>query len=290
MPQNVHAYFNICTVSVFLFFQNLAAQEIQKYNLEYHFRKGDRLQYKTERIDSINTSFGGQTMQRKMTIWSLESLSVFDTPPNKPYTLSIKTDTTWSDQNEGSMPAPGGSGFNRPRGSGQPRGPGDGQMRRFGAREEQQIQINPNGQFVSKEQIISPFLFPLPESPIPKNGTWEYQIQTESQGRRPASTISRGQCLLYDVDTGSGKNIAIIIVNSETKRNSEFSISTPEGDMRGSSAMTTNGTYLVYFDIDAGHIIETVTDESSESANESSRGSSSSSSVSKSTIKLVSGK
>ncbi len=251
------------------------AGQSQDVLLQYKFRKGDQFQYKTERHDSTEAGMGNQTMVRTATIWSLETLSVIDTPTDQTYALTIKNDTTWTDQQE---PAQGGAG------------PGQGRrmmIRPDGGRREQNLEIAKTGKPVSKDASFSPFLLPLPDHPVSVNASWNFELTSEQKGRRRGTTTVKGQCLLYDLQKEAGQTLALIIVNAESTGQGKFQMKRQEMNVSGTFASSGKITSLVYFDVDKGRIVEVVSDETRESMTESSAFSSKITSKSKTTIKLM---
>jgi len=252
------------------------AGQSQDILLQYKFQKGDQFQYKTERHDSTEAGMGDQTMVRTMTIWSLETLSVTDTPTDLTYALTIKNDTTWTDQDE---PAQGAGGAGQGRRM---------MIRTGGGRREQNLEIAKTGKPVSKNASLSPFLLPLPDHPVSVNASWDFELTSEQKGRRSGTTTIKGQCLLYDLQKEANQTLALIIVNTESTGQGEFKMQRQEMNVSGTFASSGKITSLVYFDVNQGRIVEIVSDEVRESTTESSMFSSKSTSKSKTTIKLIS--
>ena len=240
--------------------------------LKYKFRMGDILKYKTEQHDSIESNFANQKIPRQITIWSLKTLSVQQVSPGKSYTISIKTDSIWTDQNQ-----PPGKNPRQRRTFRMNRGP-----------HERTYKITPSGKLISQNIILPPFIIPLPEKPIKVNETWDFENNIEQKGRRKGKTIIKGQCLLYDIKKEKDKTIALIIVNAESKSEGKFKFRRQQNAISGTFASTGTITNLVYFDVDRGYVTEVVSEEKRESTTQSTMFSQNSKSVSKSTIKLVS--
>ena len=282
--------FTIITLSLSIVVLSIA-QESKTYTLQYKYQKGDRLQYKIERHDSINTSFGDQDNQIKSTRWSLQSITVPDISPGKLYNIVVKTDSTWSDQDNPFASSQGGMTtiIREEESSGGSRrmtrtsGGGHGRRGRVNS-----YKMTSQGKSTTKEPIMSSLILPLPDKPVAVNATWNFEKISEQKGQRKGKTVIKGQCLLYDVQKEGGKSIALIIVNSETNGNIEFKMQTSQGSFSGSSVSKGSETSLVYFEIEKGRIIEIIKEETTSSINEMSMGSSSMSSSSKSTIKLIS--
>ena len=225
-------------------------------------------------------------MESKTTRWTLQTLSVQETPPDNPYAITIKTDSVWTDQDPSS--SGGGTGMMR-MGGGQGRsGMSYSRSSGRGRSREQSYKMNPDGRSATKDPIISPYLVPLPEKPITINESWDFEMIVEIKGRSKGQTTVKGKCLLYDVQEEDGKSIALILINSETKMESKFNFETEQGNISGSSSSSGSGTNLVYFDIDKGYITEIIKEEITESVSETSMGSMPRSSSSKSIIKLIS--
>jgi len=257
----------------------MAAKAQDKFLLQYKFKAGENLQYKTERQDSTESDMGGQANVREMTMWSLQTLSVEDVKKDVSYKITVKNDSMWTDM-EPSM----GQGMGMGRGS----GGGRNHSMRGGGR-DMSYEISPNGNSISKDPPIFPFLIPLPEKPIGANATWDFNIITEQKGRTQGQTTTTGECLLYDFQKVGDQTLAIIIVNSETKSEGKFEFRMEGRDpIKGTSASSGAATNLIYFNIDKGRIVEVVGEETRESVTESSMFSSDSSSKSKTTVKLVS--
>ena len=265
----------LCAAFLYFLMNMIATAKAQEsYQLKYNFQKGQNLQYQTERYDSTEADMGGQTNINQMTMWSLQTLSIDNVKKDVSFTISIKTDSTWTDQDESS----GETGGMRERRFRMMRGP-----------REQSYEITPAGKAVSKDPPVSSFLIPLPENAVAVNETWDFEITTEQKGRRQGKTTITGQCLLYDVQKEDNRTLAVIIVNTDSKGEGQFQFQREGGDaISGTFASTGVSTSLVYFDIDKGYIIEVVSEETRESVTESTMFSSKMSSKSKSTVRLIS--
>ncbi len=248
------------------------AQDETTILLKYKFKKGDILKYKTEQHDSTESSSANQMMPRHITIWSLKTLVVQETPPGKPYTISIKTDSTWTDQDQ-----PQGGNTRQRRAFRMNRGP-----------HERTYKITPSGKLISQNTILPSFIIPLSEKPIKVNETWDFENTIEQTGRRKGKTTINGQCLLYDIKKEKNKTTALIIVNAEFKSEGEFKSRRQQNTISGTFASTGTSTNLVYFDVDLGYVTEVVSEEKRASTTESTMFSQNSKSTSKSTVKLVS--
>ncbi len=248
----------------------------EKYTLEYKFKLNDQLQYKTEKLDTMSSSMpDGQEITRKITSFSLKTLTITNTPPDNPFAASITIDSTWSDSESD-------NDFeerdNRP----------GGRRARISLREENQnFTFNKYGKSTTDESIVSPLIIPLPEKPISINDQWNFTITTDRKGRFQAEITITGKCLLYDVQQTKGNNIAVIIVDSKTTGQGKFQIKTQDREISGTNRSSGTGNFLVYFDIDNGRINEIISEEKSESATEGSAFSSNMSRTSKSTTKLI---
>lgn len=257
------------------------AQEGEKINLKYKFQKGDILQYQSESHDSTTRGSANQSETMDMTRWTLQTLSVLDALPEASYSISIKTDSVWTDQapSQGESTSMGGRSMRFRTG-----GPGG----MGGRSREREYSITSVGKSTSKDPVIFPFLLPLPDEAVAINDTWDYELTSEQRGRMQGTNNVKGQCLLYDIQKEGDKTIALIIVNTQSKGEGSFNFERDGMEISGSSQSSGAGTSLVYFDVDRGRILEIVAENTRESATESSMFSSNVSSKSKSTIKLVS--
>ena len=79
----------ILVMAILYITPSVKAQET--YPLKYKFHKGERLQYKTERVDSTEAVMGEQTTVRQMTVWSLRTLSVEEANENNNWTATMFT-------------------------------------------------------------------------------------------------------------------------------------------------------------------------------------------------------
>ena len=267
------------------------AQDTEKYALQYSFKKGDNLQYKTERHDSSSFSFGGQSQTRKSTTWTLNTLSVLETPTESEYKISIKQDSTWYDEETAammeSMRSSGSGNVTVRRGSG---GGGGGMVMRMGGggTGDKPIEMTKTGKSATKDPVVSPFILPLPDKPISVNETWDFNLTVKMKGRAKGETNIKGQCLLYEVRKNKNKNVAVIIVNLERLSNTSM-----KGEQNGTAfsvttQSSTTGFNLVFFNIDKGVIEEINSEETTERAFEMSGTSNVSSQSTKQTIKLLS--
>ena len=271
---NRRGYFFILTSVLFIFFFTLTVSAQQKYRLRYKFDKGEKLQYQTERHDSTETDQGGQPSVQQIAVWSLQTLSVEDTDDNA-FKITLKTDTTWSDQDDASAEGSGPGRGRRFRGMRGPR--------------ERSYEISPIGRAVSGEDPLSPVLIILPENEISMNENWNFEVTTEQTGRRQGRTTVMGQCVLYDVQEENGRRLAVIIVSIESQSQGQFQFQPPGREpVSGTFASTSVGTNLVYFDIDRGRIVEVVSEETRESNTESTMFTGRTLSKSNSTVMLVS--
>ncbi len=266
-------FFTLTSVLLISFFTFTASAQ-QKYSLRYKFDKGEKLQYKTERHDSTETDQGGQPSVQQITVWALQTLSVEDAD-DKSFRVTLKMDSTWSDQDNAAGEGSGPGGGRRFRGMRGPR--------------ERSYEISPVGKAVSGEEPLSPVLLILPEQDISINESWNFEVTTEQTGRRQGQTTVMGQCLLYDVQEENGRRLAVIIVSIESQSEGQFQFQ-PQGrePVSGTFASTSKGTNLVYFDIDRGRIVEVVSEETRESNTESTMSSGRTLSKSNSTVTLVS--
>lgn len=262
---------------LFIFNHQLSfAQE--KYTFEYKFKLNENLQYKTEKHDSMTMSMpDGQNMTNISTSYSLETLAVKGTPPDTPFSVSITVDTVWSDSENNLVQNPGNSNQHSGRRI----------RRRSFIDMNQNLKFNKFGKSATDESISSSLILPLPEKPVSVNDTWTFKITTKGKGRFKGETVKKGKCLLYDVQKNNGRNVAVFIINYETKGKGKFNVETQGRKFSGTNRRSATSSSLVYFDIDKGRIEEIVTEEESESATESSMFSSNNMSTSKSTIKLV---
>jgi len=260
----------------------ITANAQDNYLLQYKFKNGEKLQYKSERHDSTeSTGMGGGASVREMTIWSLQTLSVEDAKMDEYFKFSIKNDSTWTDQDQ-SM----GEGMGMGRGMGGGRGR---DHRMGGGGRDRSYEITPNGKSLSKDPPTFPFLIPLPEKAIAVNETWDFETVSEQKGRMQGKTTITGQCLLFEIQKEGDLTLAIIIVNSQTKSDGKLNFQMQGMDpVTGSYNRSISATNLVYFDVDKGRIIEVVGEETSESVTESSMFSSDSRSKAKTNVILVS--
>jgi hypothetical protein len=146
--------------------------------------------------------------------------------------------------------------------------------------------MNHKGLSLTGNPVLTQLIIPLPEKSVSVNDTWDFNLESEIKGRQKGNIVVTGQCLLYDIDRSGTSPLATIIINSETKRDVEFNMQSPQGSISGNSTSVTMGTHLVYFDIEKGRITEIVSEENMESSNQMSMGSSNSSNVTKSTTLL----
>jgi hypothetical protein len=233
----------ILTVAVF-------AQTGDTFTLEYKFKKGDKIQYKTERHDS----------------------TVVETPSKDVYKISIEQDSTWFDEETASRMnamTSGGSGNVIVR-----RGSGGGgtrmRMGESGRPGENSIEITKIGRSTTDNPVMTPFVIPFPDKPVSVNETWDFDETLEHKGRTKGKTNIKGQCLLYEVRNEKGKSLAVIIVNSE--RHSTISMQNERDGVAFSvnTESSTTGFHLVFFNIDKGIIEEIDSEDTTESAFEMS--------------------
>jgi len=233
--------------------------------LKYKFHQGETLQYKSENHDSTSMDMGGQSNTMSMTRHSIHSLQINQTPPDNAYKITVKTDTTWSDMDMGNMQRRG----NRNRG-----------------REAMEVEMDSHGKSTGREDLISPFILPLPDHPVNVNDIWHFELTKKLTGRAKGEQTVKGQCQIYQITEENGQQTAVIIVNTESHTNTAF-----KGNFNGRDFSMTNVTAavsqkIVFFDVDKGRVKEVVGEGSSESTSEGTQ-SGTRSSVSKSTIRLI---
>jgi len=267
-------------LAVILFSPTSTTHAQEKILLQYKFDKGESLQYRSESYDSTTTGSGDQVTTTKMIRGSLQTLSVLDASAKNTYKVSIKIDSTWTDQDSQSptVSSEDRSRMFRRRGPG---GPG-------GRRREEEVEITTHGESVSKDPVASPLLLPLPKDPVSVNDAWEFEKNIENKGRMKGTTHVHGQCLLYDIQKEGDKTRALIIVNTESTGEDQFTFKRQDTEISGSTQRKGATTSLVYFDVDRGRITEIVTEETRDSATESTTFSSTVSTKTKATVKLIS--
>lgn len=277
------------------------AQNNQTYTLQYKFKAGDQLTYKTESVDSMSGGgmFGGDSENRPVTSWSLQTVTISGVPSSQSYQVTIKTDSTWSDRvfqpggqrPEGGFPGggerPEGETFSRTNRTGGGFAMGMmGGMRRSGS--EMIMEITAEGKPAAQNTTPSPLFIVLPDKPIAVNGTWNYETTIQMQGRQQGTMHIESQGFLYGVDKINNRSVATILVTSVSTTEGQLSMGGGEQQMTGSFSSSSEGTSFVQFDIDNGRIIEIVTDQTSNSAMETSMFSTNTTSVSQSTTELLS--
>lgn len=265
---------NYLIISLFTLLTSITskAQNQNTYLLEYKFRLSQRLHYKTGQHDSVVISSENQTTAFKTTTRTIKSLFILSTPPNKPYTISIQSDSVWTDQKILS-PKKIGKGI---------------LFLMLKDPPQKTVKLTSSGKPFFQYSHTSPFLIPLPEKSVAINDTWEFEITTLHKEQIKGKTTINGHCILYDVQKEDEKNLALIIVSAESKSKCKLNLQGPRGKISGS--FTSKGTFtgLVYFDINKGHVTEVIINENHESnINSSSSSSLTKSSTSTSTIKLI---
>jgi hypothetical protein len=250
-------------------------QDRESVLLRYKFNEDQVLRYRTETHDTTESDARGQQMTNQTTVWSIQSISVTERSPDDRFSITLKTDSIWSDMDE---PASG---------QGRTGGGRRGSARRGMGPRERTYEIRSDGNAESADKPTTAFLIPLPEDPISVNETWDYEINLEQRGRREGKTTIKGECLLYDLQKDNGSTIALIIVNSENTAEGRFNMQGPQGDVSGTFASSGSGTSLIYFDVDKGAVIEVISESVRESMTESTMFSATSSSKSNSTIRLM---
>ena len=281
------------------------AQNNQTYTFQYKFKVGDKFNYKTESRDSTSGGgmFGGESANRPVTSWSLQTLTVSGAPSSQSYQVTITTDSTWSDrvpQTEGQRPAGGLPEGERPEGDASSRGTrfqgGGAAMGMMGGMgrgaREVTMEINANGKPVSQNTTPSPLFIVLPDKPVAVNGSWNYETTIQMQGRQQGVMHIQSQALLYSVEKVNNKSVAMILVTSKSTTEGQLNVGGQQTgqtqQMSGSFSSSSEGTSLVQLDIDQGRIIEIVTEQTSNSAVESTAFSTNTTSVSNSTTTLLS--
>ena len=230
--------------------------------LKYQFRQGETLRYKLENHDSTSMNMGGQANTMTMTRHSIQSLQVRQTPPDQYYKINVKTDTSWSDMNMGRQRA-------------RRRGPS-----------VTPIEMNEWGKSKSKNDIILPFILPLPEHAVKVNDIWTFDLTKKLKGRAKGEQQVKGQCQIYQIKEENGIQVAVIIVNTESHSNSTFKGNFNGRDVSVTTATSALAQQLVYFDVNHGRVIEVIGEGSAESTSEGTQ-SGSRNSQSKSIIRLI---
>ncbi|MCD6117585.1 hypothetical protein J7K93_11255 [bacterium] len=255
----------VLSILLILGFLSVSSFAQNKYKLTYKFRKGDVLKYRTERHDSTASEFSGQSMERKMASWSLRSVNVKDIDEQGLYIILMRTDSTWTDNAEIEK-----------------------QFKKMNGKREVKYTFDQSGHSNSDNPPLSLLFLNLPKKPVAVNDEWNYELHSVKRGRRSGKTNLKAKCTLYSIDKENGDDIAVIIVNTETKSTGKFSFKRQNMKTSGTFASSGTGTSIVYFNITKGYVREVVTEDNSESSTESSAFSSSASSKTRSTTKLIS--
>ncbi len=284
----------------------VSAQTPQKYELAYKYKKGDVRHYKTEKHDSTTSLVGTQTMNMKMTSWTLQTMTITDVKSGT-YSLTVKIDSAWSDRS-GPQGGPGGNvtvirsegGTGREGGTreggrtgggrefgGPPSGNRGGESRGMRWPRESSYTMSSRGISTSKDPVTAAFIIPLPAQSVTVNEVWDFTYTTQIKERGTGTNEVKGQCTLYDVQNQGNARIARIIVNFETIRDMTFSFTTEQGTITGSNKGKSTGFSLVYFDIDKGIVTEVVTEENGTSSNETPMGAMETASSSKTEVTLT---
>ena len=227
----------------------------------------------------------------KSTRWTLNTLTILDAP-EKTYEISVKSDSSWVDEETQSrmdeMMSGGSGNVTIRHGSGGGSGGMSMRMGGEGHSGKKNIQMTRFGRSATKDPIMTPFILPLPEKSISVNEEWTFEKSVELKGRAKGNTTTKGQCLLYEVRKEDNKNLAVIIVNSNTQSTVSFSGERNGVVFSGETQSSSTAFHLVFFNIDRGIIEEINSEETRESAFEMMGNSNVSSSSSKTTIKLIS--
>ncbi|HHS12262.1 MAG TPA: hypothetical protein ENN03_00675 [bacterium] len=259
----------IFTLAAMLAFSHAAfPAQNEKYELKYQFKEGQTLRYQTERHDSTQIDFGGQNMERSVTIWSRQSLNVHGAEKDGTFSVQVKTDTMWTNQEEGE--GPGTVVFR------QGAGPGRGSAERrstarmggAGRQTPEEYTIDAQGRSVSKDPVTSQLILPLPEEPVALNESWDFEYTVELRGRAKGRTNVSGQCLLYSVEKQNGDEIALIIVTGEARGSREIQGEAGGVSFSSTSESSGSGTRLVYFNVTQGFIQEIYGEETEETASD----------------------
>ncbi len=303
----------ILLISLLLWTLVSPAQNNPTYTLQYKFKAGDILKYKTESRDSTSGGgmFGGQSANVPVTTWSLQTVAISAAPSSQSFQVKITRDSTWSDR----VPPTGGQrpeggfpgGGEPPAGSTTSRGTrpeggfqGGGMMGMMGGMgrgaRETTMEITANGKPTSQNTTPSPLFIVLPDKPVAVNGTWNYNTTITMQGNQQGTMQIQSQALLYSVEKINNKSVANILVTSKSTTVGKLSFGGQGGQgqagqtqqISGSFSSSSEGTSLIQFDIDQGRIIEIVTEQTSNSSMESTMFSTNTTSVSSSTITLLS--
>lgn len=273
-------------ISLAIFSQADLSAQNEKIELKYQFKEGQTLQYQTERHDSTQIDFGGQNMERNITLWSRQSLHVSGIQAGKTFSVQVKTDTMWTDQEEGE--GPGTVVFRQGAGPGRESGERRPGVRMGGGRQApEEYTLNVYGRSVSKDPVTSPLILPLPEEPVAVNESWNFEYTVELRGRARGQTAVSGQCLLYNVEKQNGDEIALIIVTGETRGTREMQGEAGGVSFSSRSESSGSGTRLVYFNVTQGYIQEIYGEEEEETASDMRGNISSIRRKSRSTVKLV---
>ncbi len=268
----------LCFIGCFIFYSISYSQD--KVNLKYTFQQGEIVQYRTERHDSTSMSIAGQANVIKVNSGMISSLTVSETPPGKPYQITVNIDTSWSDGNQGIVSHSAGSGGGEQRMviKGGPAGGAD----------EKTLEFDQAGYSAKDTPVTSSFFIPLPLKPVGENDTWEFQYTKKHTGQAKGETSVKGSCLLYGFEKRGADKIAIIIINSKTKSSTEMKLNINGQKMSINSNTAGKEMQLVYFNVNKGRILEIVKDGSSEMNSETPMGGSGNTIINnKTTIKLI---
>jgi len=245
---------------MFMVLENTRLYSQESFQLAYKYRQGEKLIYKTERHDSTTMNMMGENKVMEITTWSLNSLTILNTPPGQLYEITSAVDSSWNNMDKNKI-----LGGKQLSGSKvKTMSISNGSKRKM----TRTISMTQFGKTEKGKAIDSNFIIPLPEKPLKINESWTFEYTVKLTGRAKGEKKVKGNCLLYSVED----NIATIILNSKLNSQTEMNLKMGDKEISINSSSAESGMSLIYFDIAMGKIIEIVTETSIERTTETPMG------------------
>lgn len=216
----------------------LHAESSQGHALSFHFRFGDVIKYQIEQQDSISTVTDNITLEDDVHLLYETTFTVTETPPKNPYQIEVMIDTV-------DIVHPARLANN------------------LIEKEINQIlykaqvgvfKFKPNGEFIKSRALLTPVIFPLSETPVQINSIWKYELQNKYNENGKYHSRLNAECLVYDIQYEGDKQIATIIINSESSIQGNFKKKDIHLRLLGDYQISDKATHIVYYNITNGMV------------------------------------
>ncbi len=227
---------------LFFLFVFLAARALgqlsEPVSVSYKFRYGDILTYQIEQQDSLEYLSQKKPVNDNTHFRLRTTMTIKETPPERPYTVQIKTDTLDIIHTSKFQPNLIEKEINQILHKAQ----------------EGEFKFDNFGHFEKNQALQQPVVFPFKNESIKINDIWHYKLQNKFSENGRYNLNSKVKCLVYDIVENQGNKTAIMLLNIQSKIEGHFKRQDIHIRLSGNYTITNLATHIVYFNINAGHV------------------------------------